>query len=220
MPLPPIECARLSPFDATHLGAVRRAFDGADAVSLGQAWRDTTEERFAPTTVRVGWREATLCVFAELTDVDIVTSATRDNHRFWELGDTFEMFFQPGGREPYVEFHVAPNNRQLQLRFPDAGWLERAAPEHAFSQALLAPGRFASRVWVDTAAGQWCVLAEIPASAVCDTAVPLEGTEWRVSFSRYDHTRGCDAPVISSSSPHALPRFHRLHEWRPMRFRA
>lgn len=220
MPLLPIQCARLSSFDATHLGDVRRAFDGADAVSLGQAWRDTTEERFAPTTVRVGWREATLCVFAELTDVDVFTTATDDNQRLCELGDAFEVFIHPVGQEAYAEFHVAPNNLQLQLHFPDAGWRDRVSPEDAVAKALMPTHSFVSRTWLEPDCGRWCVLAEIPASVVCDTVVPLDGSEWRVSFSRYDHTRGGDAPVISSSSPHALPRFHRLHEWRPMRFRA
>jgi hypothetical protein len=63
------------------------------------------------------------------------------------------------------------------------------------------------------------VLALIPVASVCEHVRPLAGSEWRFSFSRYDYTRGTDAPVISSTSPHAEPSFHRLQEWGMIRFR-
>jgi hypothetical protein len=53
---------------------------------------------------------------------------------------------------------------------------------------------------------------------VCDRARSLEGTDWLFSFSRYDCTRGLAVPVISSTSPHAAPSFHRQQEWGTLRF--
>jgi hypothetical protein len=37
--------------------------------------------------------------------------------------------------------------------------------------------------------------------------------KWRFSFSRYDYIRGRREPMISSTSPHARPGFHRREEW-------
>jgi hypothetical protein len=208
-----IDCTRLDAFDATSRDAARRAFAGAAPLPMQQAWRATPEPAFAPAVVRVRWRDDALWVFAELHDADIFSDATDHNQRFWELGDSFEMFLQPVGQAAYVEFQVTPANLQLQLRFPDVGWRSRVSPEDAFSQALMSPGRFQSRIWVDTAAEQWTVLATIPAVSVSGRATLAVGEEWRFSFSRYDYTRSVVAPVISSTSAHAQPGFHRLEEW-------
>jgi hypothetical protein len=54
---------------------------------------------------------------------------------------------------------------------------------------------------------------------VCDRPGPLASAEWLFSFSRYDYTRGRGEPVISSTSPHAAPAFHRQQEWGRLRFR-
>jgi hypothetical protein len=206
-------------FSVADFSDVRRAFAAATPIPMRQAWLRELESTFAPAVVRAGWRDDTLFVFAELTDADIVTSATAHNQRFWELGDTFEIFLRPAEQQAYVEFHVTPNNLRLQLRFPDADWLARAPKDEAFAKALINEGAFQSCVWLHPDAGQWCVLAEIPAASVCDRVQPLAGTEWRFSFSRYDYTRGREAPVISSTSPHAAPSFHRQQEWGTLRFR-
>jgi len=215
-----IDCRPLASFDSTSLDAVRRAFAVVEPIHTQQAWRAVPEPEFAPAFVRTGWRDEDLYVFAELIDADVCTTATADNQRFWEMGDTFEMFLRPDAQSAYVEFHVAPGNLQLQLRFPDGDWLSRTAPELAFSGALLPPGRFVSQAWVDRTLPGWCVLAKIPNQSVCDEPVPLDGTNWAFSFSRYDCTRGADAPVISSTSPHTLPRFHRQQEWGRLRFQS
>ena len=218
---PTMDCARLPPFDRTDLDDVRRAFAAATPVPLQQAWLAEPEAAFAPAVVRTGWRDDALLVFAELTDEDVFTAAADHNQRFWELGDTFEIFLRPTEQDAYVEFHVAPNNLCLQLRFPDAGWLGRAPKADAFVQALMPAGAFASHAWIRVEAGEWCVLAEIPTASVCERARirTLAGDEWRFSFSRYDGTRGREAPVISSTSPHAAPSFHRQQEWGTIRFR-
>jgi hypothetical protein len=66
--------------------------------------------------------------------------------------------------------------------------------------------------------GQWHVYAEIPAILVCGAAKLPADKPWRFSFSRYDYTQGRPEPVISSSSPHAQPDFHRREEWGTLSF--
>jgi hypothetical protein len=204
----------------TELDGIRRAFDAATPIRLRQAWLPSPEEGFAPATVRVAWRDEALLVLAELEDADIHTEATRHNQPFWELGDTFEMFLRPEGQDAYAEFHVAPNNFRLQLKFPDADWLRRTPKAEAFVAALVGGEAFRSHTWVEPEAGRWWVMAKIPALSVCDRPVPpITGSTWRFSFSRYDYTRGRPLPVISSTSPHAEPAFHRQQEWGCLRFR-
>ncbi|MBP8274676.1 MAG: hypothetical protein KAY59_09610 [Acidobacteria bacterium] len=219
-PPPVLDCVRLTAFDAADLGDVRRAFAAAPEVAMQQAWRDTPEPTFARAVVRAGWREQSLYVWAALTDADIFSAATDHNQRFWELGDAFEMFFQPATQAAYVELQVTPNNHRLQLKFPDETWRMRVSKDDAVSKALMAVETFSSRVWVEADAGQWHVLATIPADAVRETPRDLAGDRWKFSFSRYDYTSGHDAPVISSTSPHAQPGFHRLHEFGELRFQA
>jgi len=214
-----IDCLVPSPFDRADLAAVRRAFSTATPLALGQSWRSQPESDFAPALVRTGWRDETMFVFAELTDADIFTRATDHNQAFWELGDTFEIFLKPADRDPYVELHVAPNNLHLHLRFPSADWLAQTPPQEVFALALREPSAFRSTTWVDAGAHTWSVLAEIPSGLVTGGAGRIEGNRWRFSFSRYDYTRGRDEPVISSTSPHPMPSFHRQEEWGSLLFR-
>jgi len=169
--------------------------------------------------VRTGWRENSLRVLAELEDADIFTSATSHNQRMWELGDVLEIFLQPAGSPDYVELHVTPNNRRLQLRFPDTTTLRRAQARNFFDDLILSDGVFHSDTWTQPEKGRWYVHAEIPAALVCgNDGLPVEG-EWRFSFSRYDYTRGRQEPVISSTSLHARPDFHRREEWGALFFK-
>ncbi len=224
---PTLDCRPLPAFAAADLEAVRAAFRDATPIVLGQAWLGTTEPDFAPGIVHTGWCADALLVFAELGDADIFTHALRPNERFWELGDTFEMFLQPRAAPAYVEFHVAPNNLRLQLRFATPSTPAPRTPSDPLEVVLMRDDAFQSHTWVDAAAREWCVLAEIPAASVTGPEggpsgaepSPLAGSRWRFSFSRYDYTRGRAQPVISSSSPHTEPRFHRPHEWGTLRFR-
>lgn len=219
-----LECRPLSVFTPDDLASVRAAFREATPIPLRQAWLETPERDFAPGSVRTGWRDRSILVFAELSDADIFTRAERHNDRFWELGDTFEMFLQPSPGRPYVELHVTPNNLRLQLRFTGPP-VEDDGGGDPFSRALIHGNIFDSHAWVDRDSQEWCVVAEIPAAVVAgDGARPaapapaLAGSDWRFSFGRYDHTRGREEPVISSSSPHTVPAFHRPHEWGTLRF--
>ena len=217
---PAIDCRPLPRFARNDLTAVRAAFGGATPIPLGQAWLPTPEPGFAPGVVRTGWRENSLFVFADLSDIDVFTLAKRHNDRFWQLGDTFEIFLQPPGQEAYVELHVAPNNLRLQLRFAKPPTPKDTDP---FASALIHDQVFESQTWAKPDTPGWSVFAEIPLMTLIERqglgpALALSSSTWRFSFSRYDATRGREQPVISSSSPHTKPAFHRPDEWRRLHF--
>jgi len=213
IPPPQLKCRALPAFDADKLDAVRGAFARADGCGLRQSWLPAPEPDFTPATVRVGWRGNSLLAFVELEDADIVTRATAHNQRMWELGDVLEIFLLPENSGGYVEFHVTPNNFRLQLRFPDTATLRRAQAENRFEHLLLPDGVFQSRAWVQAEDKKWFAFAEIPSAIVCGGDKPLAGRKWCFSFSRYDCVRGRSEPIVSSSSPHAQPDFHRREEW-------
>jgi hypothetical protein len=215
-----IDCRPLPHFASKDLASVRAVFSGATPIPLGQAWLPAPEPDFAPGIVRTGWRENSLIVFADLSDTDVFTLAKRHNDRFWELGDTFEIFLQPPGQDAYVELHVAPNNLRLQLRFdrPPA-----ARDADRFTSALIHDQVFESQTWVKPDKQGWCVFAELPLMALIERQAlgpptVLSSSTWRFSFSRYDATHGRETAVISSSSPHTKPAFHRPDEWGHLRF--
>jgi hypothetical protein len=216
---PAILCEPLPTFDRTDLENVRRAFQSATPCLLQQAWLDKEEIGFSPAMVRTGWRGSSLLVFAELTDADIFSGATKLNQRTWELGDVFEIFVRPAERESYVEFHVTPNKQRLQLRFADGSAAERARKTGSLEDVLVGGEAFHSMTWIEDRMCRWYVHAEIPALAVSGSNESIENTQWRFSFGRYDYTRGVKEPVISSTSPHAKPDFHGQHEWGVMTFK-
>jgi hypothetical protein len=216
---PKVQCALLADFPSGKIEALRHAFAGASPLALRQAWLDKPEPDFAPGSVRVGWRNGSLLLLAELNDADIFTEMTKLNQKAWLLGDAFEIFLRPIQQAAYIEFHVTPNNQHLQLRFPDAAAVVRADQDGTV-ESLMLPGQvFHSKTWVQPEAGRWFIFAEIPAGAVGAESRSLSGCQWFFSFSRYDYTRGRKEPVISSTSPHALANFHRQQEWGLMTFK-
>lgn len=217
---PAIVSRLLPPFPETDLASVRNAFRSATPCSFRQAWLDAEAPGFSPGVVRTGWRGNLLLVFAELTDADIFSDATEFNQRTWELGDAFEIFLRAAGSEAYVEFQVTPNNQRLQLRYSDANALAVARKTGSIENFLIRTDAFRSLTWIEKADCRWSVYAAIPATAVCASQETFEDAEWQFSFGRYDYTRGASEPVISSTSPHAQPDFHRLHEWGLMTFRS
>lgn len=213
-----VVCPELAQFEANELAVARRGFIGASTFEFRQAWLPKAESRFAPGVVRVGWRADVLLVFAELTDADIVSDATTSGQRLWELGDTFEIFLQPHGSPSYVELHVAPGNQRLQMRYDNAAIAAHVRVNGGFASVLLPGDGFHSVTWVEPRAQRWFVYAEVPAVLVGCAAGSLAARQWRFSFGRYDYTRGHAEPVISSTSPHAEPDFHRRHEWNVLAF--
>lgn len=180
-------------------------------IPLRQAWLDTPQLEFRPATVRTARTDAELLVYAELEDDDIFNPETRFNEPSFRCGDVFEMFFRPVNQEPYYECHVTPENQHLQLRIPSATALLAACGRPGIPTGWFHPTAvFESRVEVDAANRRWRVLAVVPFRCIEENGPALE---WQFSFSRYDYTRGVDQPVLSSTSPHAHPHFHRQEEW-------
>lgn len=205
-------CPRVSvDIAGASLSQAREAFAGAQPLSMSQTWRGSPEPGFRPATVRVGWQDERLLVLAELDDDDIWTAATGHGQRFWELGDTFEIFLAAAGVTKYIECHVTPLNQRLQLRFPLEG--PAALGPDPFVNALVPGDDFDSRVWLADDGRGWIALAAIPGTFAGLPQGPLAGSTWRYSFSRYDASSGTATPVISSTSPHPVPSFHRQQEW-------
>jgi hypothetical protein len=170
---------------------------------MQQAWLEAPEADFLAAAIRVGWTPTSLLVRADLPDRDIFTQATESNQRMWELGDVFEIFLQAADRSEYVELHVTPPNLRLQLYFQSAGK----------PATRLDDGAFASRVKIDSENQRWTVYAEIPARLVSGRDSIHAEESWHFSFSRYDASRDGQRPVLSSTSPHQVLNFHRVHEW-------
>lgn len=210
--MPEIEIDTVSCDDARH------AFRWAQPLPMRQAWRTASESGFRPAVVRVGWHVNHVLVLAEMDDEDVVSSATGHGQRFWELGDTFEMFLAPEGGTHYIECHVTPDNHRLQLRFPMEG--PRVLGADPFTAALVPGDDVRSRVWRRQDRPGWVVLASVPVTLAGVSPSSLGGGVWRFSFCRYDGATTASEPVISSTSPHPVPAFHRPHEWGTLRFRA
>lgn len=215
---PQITCPRLPEFKFDDFDSVCRVFENVRALTMGQTWLPALEPDFAPAFVRAGWRDEALFVFADLVDSDIFTRATRHNQRMWELGDVFEIFLRPDGQQAYTEFHITPTNLRMQLRLVDAQAVQQLAKTNSFESAMIEQPVFESAVWVRPETQRWYVSARIPAAGICERTEPMESARWHFSFSRYDYTRGRAKPVISSTSPHPIARFHSQAEWGTLQF--
>ncbi len=219
MPLSPmnprLNLRLLPPFDPENWGDVARAFEGADGVALGQHWLGQCEPNFRGGFVRAGFTEDALWVYAHLDDDDIFNAATDFNQLLCASGDCFEIFLRPAGGEVYYEFHISPENQVLQLRWPDAQAFHNSGGDLA--PFLIQPRRLRSATHVNRDAGNWRVLAGLTWELLNARPHPKD-VAWNFSFGRYDSTRGQKTPVLSSSSSHQEPCFHRQHEWGELQF--
>jgi len=171
-----------------------------------------------PATVRCGWSDTALLITADLDDISIGNSATLANSRTWESGDVFEIFLRPAGGKRYFEFHVTPENVQLQLHFessevffsPEMQDLPHDMWRKLF---LLPPDSFTSTTQVDQAANKWQVFAAIP-FATMDIPAPQPGDEWATCFCRYDCTEGQSTEIYSTTgSGSKTANFHDQNTW-------
>ena len=189
---------------------------------MRQAWRSEPEVDFLPARVCVGWSQDAMLVEAELPDYDIFNPVTEFNLAAFNAGDVFEIFLRPEAQEPYFEFHITPSNQLFQLRFANAQQIKQLPATGTLDERLAAnkiwKSRITSAVRVDAGAQRWFVSAVIPFAMVVETGTMKPGARWLCSFCRYDHTRGRTAPVLSSTSPHAVCNFHRQQEWQPVVF--
>jgi len=210
---PEIVCGELPVFDEADLASVQQAFRAVKPCQLLQAWQTETSPGFASASVRVGWREDCLLVFAELMDADILSHAKGINQRVWELGDTFEIYLRAESQTNYLQLDITPYNHRMQLWIPSAEDLRRAQTASEFARHVLPGNHFRTATWLLPEKDRWFVYAAIPARTVSGNASLNAKEWWHFSFSRYDYTRGQLEPVISSTSPHAEANFHRQQEW-------
>ncbi|MBI5851224.1 MAG: hypothetical protein HZB39_09365 [Planctomycetes bacterium] len=181
--------------------AIRTLHRGEPTIfTLGQAWRAKPQPELRPTLVAVTFAGGELHVAAELTDDEVFNDATAHNQRTWETGDVFEIFARREDSQHYVEVHVTPDNVKLHLRFDDFGHAARIAD----IAEVAADPRLVESIAARTVYG-WRATARVPLAA-------SPGDLVRVSFCRYDASRGRE-PVLSSSSPHPVLAFHRPLEW-------
>ena len=220
---PQLTCRPLPDFDPTDWNAIKNAFADADYCELQQAWRESPEPDFTPARVAVGWRENELLVYAELTDFDIFNDAKHLNDATYAKGDIFEIFARPENQSDYFEFHITPENQNLQLHWPDdkACWTCEDTQE-SLAPYFVAEKLIESQTQIQRENNFWRVLASVPASIARTGSTPkagiTDGDVWAFSFSRYDCTRGREAPVWSATSPHSQPKFHRQQEWGRLKF--
>jgi hypothetical protein len=187
--------------------SIQNAFAATPEIVMAQAWRDTLESGFQPGFVRVGRHAKTLWLFATLEDDDIHNAAVHADDLAYDLGDTFEVFVTADHTQ-YFEFHITPENHRLELAYPYPFACEEANNVSDLMQ------RFRSRTpltrsWTRAAADHWMVLLAIPRKLFGEVL----NTTWGFWCSRYDWTRGQTEPVLSSTSLHAEPYFHRMLEW-------
>lgn len=199
-------CETLPEFDSSNLESVQKAFGNAPTIALGQSWLPQPEPDFLGAEVRVGCIADQFLVFATIPDVDIFTRVTEPNQRTWELGDVFEIFLKPESESHYCELHVTPTNTRTQFGFSGVGTPAEILPD----------GIFESRVWIES--GRWIVLALIPCGVITNRSSIGNGERWRFSFCRYDAFQDGRMPVLSSTSHHPIPKFHRPDEWGLMVF--
>ena len=204
--MPSLRCQTLPSFDVKNHESVLAAFARVPSIRMGQAWLKETEPDFLAAEVRSGRVGNSLVVSATLPDLDIFTRATDANQRTWELGDVFEIFLKPEGEDFYRELHITPANSHTMLTFAAESVPGKFLPD----------GIFASHVWIES--GHWQVLAEIPSAVITGREEILPGEKWRFSFCRYDAFQDGRMPILSTTSPHPMPKFHRPAEWGVMVF--
>ena len=186
------------------LDSMENRLENGITFSFNQHWLTPADRSFAPGTVKMGRLNEHLLIFADLTDTSIGTGSFPFNFPAFQQNDAFEIFIHGEGSSVYYEFHITPSNSVMQLRFP----LER--PEgSAFEQYRVTERLFYSLT--NISADHWQIAAILPLTQLCDsTNLP---DSWSISFGRYDYSEDNPDPVISSTSPHALCKFHRRHEW-------
>ncbi len=215
-PIPPqLDLRLLPPFEASDWDAVTDAFAHADEVTLGQHWLAQRDPNFRAGHVRAGWIECALWVYAHLDDDDIFNAATEFNQLLCESGDCFEIFLRPAGGSVYYEFHISPENQVLQLRWPDAQAIGSSGGD--LRPFLMRSRRLNSQTQINREERNWRVLVGLDWDFL-GAHPQTTGASWDFSFGRYDTTRGQKHPVLSSSSPHQRPDFHRQQEWGQLQF--
>ncbi len=207
---------RILPLDRAPccLGSAQALLGARTPVFLEHQW--PADSKREPAQVRLGHANGALHLLAFIPDASIVSLADGPNQRTWTLGDTFEMFFQAEGEDPYVELHIAPHGHRLQLRFPSETLFQASREREAFEEFLLPDPSFQSQTAI--VEGGWLAWAAVPSGLIAQRILPLVKQTWRFSFCRYDYDAIPGEPVYSSTSAYAELDFHRIDDWGTLRF--
>ncbi|MSU49850.1 MAG: hypothetical protein EXS37_12325 [Opitutus sp.] len=175
-------------------------------------WRE-----FNPGWARIGWRPAALVVEFVFAGVGAENQARRMNERTHLLGDVGEIFLQWTGSDRYIEIHVTPENRRLQITW--SGDRLRAVRQ---GKASLEDFTISDRKWVrsvtKTAPYFWSACVEVPATTVMTAGREfVRTTALRVAICRYDYTGGGVMPVLSSTASFRGRPFHTRAAWHRVR---
>lgn len=207
---PQIVCRNLGTPISSDLCDLRHFFANEEAISLGQAWRESPQAALRPTVVRLARGAGELLILAELEDEEILNPLCGLNEPAYTQGDVFEIFLQPEGQQAYYEFHIGPVGQLFQLRIPSGSDFEHRREAENW---LLPVPVLRRKTWVMPDEKRWVIYACIPLARIQESGRVEPGSRWRFSFSRYDYSSGQPEPVLSSSSPHTERSFHRRQEW-------
>jgi hypothetical protein len=175
-------------------------------LSLGQAWRGPSgvEPGFHPAQARARRTATGLRFEVVLNERGARNRAVRLNERAWRLGSVCEIFLKHRA-DRYFELHVTPENRRLQLDWPDGGLAEVRA-----GRARLEDFMVSDESWCRSATGvqddEWWVEVEWPITAA----------DLRAAVCRYDCSQA-GQPLLSSTAPLTEAAFHRWQEWHRLR---
>jgi len=195
-------------------GSLEEALEDAEPVLLTHTWPACPPP--AKTTVRIAWNVGELGIRGDLEDESVTTKATGDSQHLWELGDVFEIFLEAEGAGYYSELHVSPDNHRMHLHIRTGDYEAMKANILTPSDLMIRPPGFQSRT-AATPSG-WTVDVRIPAELIDPAGILTPASRWKASFCRYDAWTDGRPPVLSSTSPHEEPHFHRRQDWRPLCF--
>jgi hypothetical protein len=200
-----------------------RAWEERPSLGFRQAWIPENEAHFLPGRVQTGWSDQGWHVLAVLQDHDIFNHARTLREPSWETGDVFEIFLRPEGQESYYEIHITPENFGIRLRFPSGAFFHFMSkaypPGHPWPHDHFHnPPGLETRALVQHDRKRWLAGATLPFASVLENGDTTPTRPWRVSFCRYDCTRGRNDAVLSSTSPLPIKKFHPQEHWGSLRF--
>ena len=202
-------------------GSLEKFLQSRPLLALKQHWRKSPEADLDSGFVSAAWDKEYLYIRATLSDRDIFNPLVGFNLPFYQKGDIFEILIRSRDSEAYFEFQITPQNQVLQLMFPRGSSLSDFKDSGVDMDRLIDTFKVSQRIVdthaeVDQAKKTWTVLVKIPAAVLASDSQLRPDDSLRVSFCRYDYTRGKADPVLSSTSDHSIRNFHRQEEWRAM----
>jgi hypothetical protein len=217
-----IRCTWLPAFDHSDWKQIERAFRAAPVLTFDQPWSSKREKGFRGGKVRIGWHNDLFLYFADLSDRDVITAASKRNDHLWKLGDVLEVFAGIQKNPAYIEYHTAPNGLVLQLFWPKAESLQQMGKGRSLETFMIQDDTALAKV--RRTRNGWQVFGAIPSASVNkgskSSRKSLEGAIWDLSFGRYDYASDGKTYMLSSTSPLTKAAFHRRHEWRQILFSA